>query len=455
MALCMAVTKKGIRCTRCAHYNLLDENNEIKIFCYQHSNKNKSGKELLCVPTDPELEIVDNFDESRKTMIFNILLQLNIYKSLIQIIIDYDYIFQGEILYSLNTNNNHHNHMAYLNDGRLVTTYTNNTLKIWGETYNTYHNTMNCKKRRFETLILKGHINAIKSIHILDNNMILSISYDKTMKIWDSNTGFCENDINLDHTYYVNPKQISDDIICLVSNQPMIIDMLEFWNLKTKEKIDGLHIRFSVHSFISDRRILTVYNNHLYTYDLNNFTVISDINFRDFRTKTLLYIPNNEEFQLISTNINGSRLHFWKLPLDVDNPIPEITIKQDNMINYLSLLKDDLLVMGSSGGIIRIIDIKTINKFIEISKLNKKIKINKIFNDKFEKLKEHACKITDTKILPDGRLVSRSMDGNIRIWDIENKHCDIKLDLKSDNISLFLPDGKIAYIVDNTIKILS
>ncbi len=68
--------------------------------------------------------------------------------------------------------------------------------------------------------VLEGHTNSVWSVGIKDN-LIISGSYDKTIKIWDIESGKCIKTLE-GHTAYVRSVAIKDNLIISSSDDKTI-----------------------------------------------------------------------------------------------------------------------------------------------------------------------------------------------------------------------------------------
>ena len=425
--VCSAITKKGTQCTKRGYIKSYDANLGLLQYCGQHGKIILGSSEKI----EPIEEIIKIPPSERNTCINSILTE-TLPLVLIKIIIDYDYVFEGKLLYTLNTNTENNKYCLPLPDGRIVTLNDDNTIKILGKTYN--------KSSRFEDLLLIGHTKRIVFIDILKDGTIFSSSKDLTYKIWDPNTGICLSTIDTETT--------NISFVSLLPNNKFIIKhneiegrYFQIWDLNTKlpELTINTYFLYIFDLLPRNRIIIMTSHAELSIINLNTYTLESKI-----MAGTHIYnIKCIDEFVIVS-DFEGT-ITVWK---DIDMNYECIkSIKIATSVAYFSQLNTDYILSGSSTGVIRIFYIPELISEIKKPHL-KRLTIKEI------KLKGHTKELISTKLMLDGRVITTSRDKSIRIWNFMTGICDFKFpDLESIQDITLLPDGKIAYISENKIKI--
>jgi WD40 repeat protein len=104
-----------------------------------------------------------------------------------------------------------------------------------------------------KTKVLKGHTNYVLSVFAKDN-MIISGSYDKTIKIWDIDTGSCLKTLE-GHTYSVRSVYVKDNLIVSGSWD----NTIKIWDIDTGTCIKTLtgHTNGGLTVFVKDNLIIS------------------------------------------------------------------------------------------------------------------------------------------------------------------------------------------------------
>ena len=89
--------------------------------------------------------------------------------------------------------------LVYVKDNLIISVSDDKTIRIWDI------NTGDCLK------VLEGHTDWVRNVFVKDN-LIISGSVDKTIRIWDINTGNCLKVLE-GHTSYVYSVYVKDNLI--------------------------------------------------------------------------------------------------------------------------------------------------------------------------------------------------------------------------------------------------
>lgn len=153
MPRCIAITKKGTRCTQMGKIYKTSHSQSLNGLCNLHINFSLSGKTLNTIPKTKTTTEDINY---RKNTLISELINVNFPKNLALIIFTYDSSFGGKILITLDTNNTTQTCISSLSDGRLVSSFNSNNLKIWGDNYSQHH--ISERRNVLHDIILEGHI---------------------------------------------------------------------------------------------------------------------------------------------------------------------------------------------------------------------------------------------------------------------------------------------------------
>ena len=333
------------------------------------------------------------------------------FKSIIE---KYDYYFKGKvdfIICELKEPNPRGiiYQMKVLKDGRVVTNKPGtNDLLIW-----------NLKTKEVE-ITLSGHTKSLMMIEVLNDNRIVSLSYDRTIKIWNSYTGQCEHTLNAFRFTYM---LISDNDQIITQETLNGIDVLKVWNPDT-----GI-CELSIPNNKIILRIMTLNNKLIFTSD-DFINKIYEIKIWDLDSKTYIQTighPENHVSDLmkfeenrICRNFSNNTCRIWNI---ITGECEIIKTNDDPGLFPCLILPDKRMIGGESSGNITVLNCE--EREITLSGHLKAIKL--------------------LKLLPDGRLISNSTDGIIKIWNLESYDCELTLNVHKTKINCLeiLPDGRI------------
>lgn len=220
--------------------------------------------------------------------------------------------------------------------------------------------------------ILSGHTNYIKDVIILPNNKIASRSDDKTIKIWNPNTGICDvtithNNEILDFAIYKQSEPIS--IVSVDKNN------LYITNTNTGEllyKNENLQIKDFVLPLANGMIVLGT------TYSQGNIIILNPmidqiipIQFNDIKLQTF---TSKISFSDNSFIIGSNKGRIFNILMDNSGAVYNgssfylrSTIILKGSITEISNLSDEKIIVTSSDGTVTIInkrDLKQVNNFL-------------------------------------------------------------------------------------------
>jgi WD40 repeat protein len=261
--------------------------------------------------------------------------------------------------------------------------------------------------------VLVGHTKMISSIVMIDDYRLASGSIDSTIRIWNLYSGNCEIVLS-EHTGTISRMiSLSKNRFASISSD----ETIKVWNVITYKCECTL---------ASDKNTLFV--GISYNQDENE------------RIITL----SHESIKIWSNeNTNAYKC------------IKNIKYKYEQIKSYFPGLENIRILQNGKNGKIVVI-------------FNNEIKIFSVFRNESDAcdvtLTGHTDKILAITILPDGKIVSSSLDKTIRIWDVsyESKKlisCEVLYPNSSNEGRVIyylkvLPDGRlIGYSLDNTMII--
>jgi WD40 repeat protein len=249
-----------------------------------HTIKQSNASWDLIVPLSDNRLIVTNFD---KINIWN--LQTG----------------KWDILRSMDYRNAFINYIVKLPDDRIVVASHDGSLKIWNQQTEIYD------------LIIKAHNKVIYYINTFrdecDNLLLISGSFDDTIKIWDLTNGNCKtiitNTVHADRLFSVLP-----DKRLLIQSCDDSVYKIKIWNLKNKK------------------------------YD-----IIFDI---DFVLYCHCFLPNGQ----MATGLSNGKIKIWNT--HTMSKIQTLT-GHSEYVQYIAVLPDGRLISGSADGTLKIWNLQT------------------------------------------------------------------------------------------------
>jgi len=261
-------------------------------------------------------------------------------------------------------------------------------------------------KKLFLKNSLQGHNDSIFSIAISsDNKFIISGSYDKTIKIWDVQTGECLK-ILKGHNGRIESIAISSDNKFIVSGSGD--GTIKIWDVKTGRCLKTLKL-------------------HPIIY----------INFEEMRFYLNKPIAISSDNQFIISGSSTETIKIW----DVQTGECLKTLEGNNDVYIFS------------------VTISSDNKFIVSGSGDKTIKIWDVQTGECLKiLKGHKDWVSSVVISSDNKfIISGSYDKTIKIWDVQTRECLKTLEGHKDFIYSIAISSDNKFIVsgsgDKTIKI--
>ena len=303
-----------------------------------------------------------------------------------------------------------------LDNGYFASGAGDKTIKIWDP------NTGECIKT------LKGNSDSVNCLAVLPDGKLVGGSADKTIKIWDTNSGKCIKTI----------KGHSDSVNCLavLSDGKLVScsfdDTIKIWDPDTGECIKtlkGNSDSVNCLAVLPDGKLVGgSYDKTIKIWDLKKRKCIKILKGHSGLVHCLAVFSDGHI-------IGGSdkTIKIWDTK---EGKCIKTLEGHSDWVNSLAVLPDGKLVSGSYDKTIKIWDLKK----------RKCIKI----------LKGHSGLVHCLAVLPDGRLVIGSGDNTIKILDPDTGECIKTLEGHFDSVLSLavLPDGKlVSGFLDNTIKI--
>ena len=265
--------------------------------------------------------------------------------------------------------------------------------------------------------IYNEHVKCINSIQVdVGSNKLISASDDKTIKIWNLETGECLKTLN-DHKNYVN-------CILIISNNRFMSGSedktIKIWDLNTYECLNTLENDSKVSSLclISESQVAcSCLGGSIHIWDLNSFKNVKSFRAHDDWIKYLLLV---DKTKLVSCSISG-KIKVWSL--DTFECINVLEGHSD-IVFYLEL--------NSKGNLVSCSEDKT-------------IKIWQIETGEMLKSIEFKNPVNCTQLLNDSLLAAALDNGHIVIFDLNKMEIIQIISAHSTFVYrlLFIPNGNL------------
>lgn len=303
----------------------------------------------------------------------------------------------------------------------------------------------------------------------LKDGKIASGGVDKTVRLWNINSGQCEKTL-------VN----SGSITCLIQLKDGRIasggddKFIKLWNINSgqcEKTIKGHCGRVSRLIQLSDEKIASrSRRKNIRIWDINSGEGYKVLQEHSDAIYTLIELCNGK----IASGSADKTIKIWNVE---SGQCEKTLVGHESGVRYIIQLKDGRIASGSIDTTIRIWNIKsgqcekTLAGYIgfgrsliqlsdgRIASVNydHTIKLWNINSGQCEKtLWGHSDRVRRLIQLPDGKLATGSHDTTIKIWDVASGQCEQTLAGHSHNIHILtqLSDGRIASASDDkTIKI--
>jgi WD40 repeat protein len=351
--------------------------------------------------------------------------------------VDFDYlreIFQNKFEFILDKNLKGHNDTIYSiaissEDEFIVSASMDKTIKIWD------FNTGKCLKT------LEGHTSAVESIAIsCCDEYIVSGSWDKTIKIWDVKTGKCLKTLK-GHNDYILSIAISNEDEFIISGSRD--GTIKIWDFETGECLKTIEDEWE-----ASVTLVAITDDNEYIISGNSFGKITiwDVE-NEYSLETLedLYEDSiisinfiNDDKYIVATNIKTiniwSMLNLENIGIKKRSPLQTISTESDFDINSSTITNDDkYIIYGNDDGTINICDME-----------------NGEHLDRFEENRVNRVAVSNYNRYI---IVSGNRDGEIKIWKNNSNVAYIEKNIKllEFNIAMKFIEEEIINL-DNVIR---
>lgn len=268
---------------------------------------------------------------------------------------------------------------------------------------------------------LQGHTDRVNSVAFrTDGKVAISGSRDKSLKIWDMESGKCIHTL-LGHTDSVNSAALSPDGKMAVSGSGD--KSLKVWDVESGECIHTL----VGHTDCVNSVALSPDGKTAISGSGDNFLKVWDLESGKFlrtlegHAGPVLSVALSPDSRLAVSGSDDRTIKIWKL----DSGECLGTIKGNNSVDSVALSTDGSLLVYKFWMTLKVWDLK--------------------MREYIGKLNGHATMVRSVALSPDGRYAASGADDMlIRIWDIESGKCLRELNGHSANVMsvAFSPDSR-------------
>ncbi len=269
--------------------------------------------------------------------------------------------------------------LTMLGDGRLASGSSDKSIKLWDV------QTGKCVQT------LQGHSDDVTALTLLGDGRLASGSGDNSIKLWDVQTGQCVQTLQ-GHSYCVNALTLlGDGRLASGSNDKSI----KLWDVQTGQCVQTLqgHSRFvTALTLLGDGRLASgSYDKSIKLWDVQTGQCVQTLQGYSSIVYALTLLGDG---RLASGSLDKS-IKLW----DMQTGQCEQTLQgHSSSVNALTLLGDGRLASGSGDKSIKLWDVQT--------------------GQCVQTLQGHRKGVLALTLLGDGRLASGSYDHSINLWDV-------------------------------------
>ncbi len=346
--------------------------------------------------------------------------------------------------------------LAVLPDGRIVSGSDDKSIRIWDA------DTGEC------LCALEGHLDGVTCLALLPDGRIVSGSNDRTIRIWNADTGKSVRTLK-GHIGQVRCLAVLPNGRVVSGSDDKTI---RIWNADTGKSVRTLkgHIRqVKCLAVLQDRIIVSGSDDStIRIWNANSGVCLRILKGHASAINRLVVLPDG----CIVSGSSDRNLRIWRW--DQDESIRKLE-GHTRPVLRLAILSDKLVVSGSDDYTLRIWNVDTgessllrghtdcikclavlSDKYIVSGSRDQTLRIWNVDTGESLLLRGHTSSVECLDVLPNGRIVSGSRDKALRIWNADTGKClrSIKGPTNSIKSLAILPDRCIASISDgNTCRI--
>lgn len=279
---------------------------------------------------------------------------------------------------------------------------------------------------------LTGHYGSVQSLCPLNSNCICSVSFDGTLRVWNTTSLQCETTIDLQSNWLLSVSKLIDgsDRVCVGCYDGSV----QVWDLTTQQlvtRLDGHSGSVRDVKQLSDGRLVSTSTDlEMKVWDLKSQQCVATL---DGHTKWVKSVIELSDGRLCS----GSEDQTIKIWSNNESKWSCVgSLEAQTAISSICEILPGVICAPSSFSTIGVWDLASMKKIKELD--------------------EHTGTISSLIRLKDGTLCSASGDLTLRIWDVNTGDCLAVLQGHTDHVFsvVQLPDGRLCSgSYDNTIRI--
>lgn len=273
-----------------------------------------------------------------------------------------------------------------------------------------------------------------------DVNILASGSVDKTIKIWDINTGQCLQTLE-GHTEDILSLVFIDDTTLASGSRDGTI---RIWNITTGSSYGSIKLSNPVASLVrvnKNRIVSATFDGNISCWEINLPNAMSLTNFTIQKTSRL-FILKNKMFAIV---LSDGTIQFRDAKNNARTLGSSSLNRHSDHINKIISIDDNTLASCSNDNTIKIWNVST-GHFIKYY---------------CKTLYGHTNRVTELEALNDTIIVSASLyngDGTVKIWNVKTWECLQTFECYEKNFrksALATTDNAIITCTGNTLRIIN
>jgi WD40 repeat protein len=280
-----------------------------------------------------------------------------------------------------------------------------------------------------EALSLEGHSDAVISVIKLGENRIVSASGDKTLRVWDTETGGCLHILRGHTASVMSVIKLEENRVVSASNDKT----LRVWDTETGVclKILEGHTRYisSVIKLEENRVVSASWDGTLRVWDTERGVCLKIL---EGQTGYVMSVIKLGENRVVSASIDGT-LRVW----DTERGVCLKTLEgHTDLVLSVIKLGENRVVSASEDKTLRVWNTET----------GECLKI----------LEGHTDDVNSVIKLEENRVVSASLDGTLRVWNTETGVCLKILEGHTRGVSSVIKLGEnrvVSASMDKTLRV--
>jgi len=296
----------------------------------------------------------------------------------------------------------------------VISSHKDQHIKVWPTTIVSSED----KEQVIHPSVLEGHTKAISQVTVTPHKKLVSVSWDKTIKVWNLNSLSCEQTLT-GHT---------DEILSLTTHKDRFIVTGDFgtnihvWDLDEAKSIVTMQMgapEAAVWCLASDydtKIFAGSVDMKVRVFDIEKKKLVQNLNGHKGHVRSLIY-DHQHNHLLYSGSADGT-VRIWDLRnKKIVGAMNEIDTETAMCMTLYGDSNQQYLVVGATDGYVRVLDLRT--------------------QKRIRKWRTHAAVVTCMTMGPDQYLWTGSSDKMIRVWNPETED-DCKTVVEAGDLVLSL-----------------